>query len=160
MIPPENEGRRSMKARKVLSKIFTAAALAAVLLAAIAVLDRDRASAFNPQPDPPAFGNVGITFGQTARLNVVNLDQEMRAEVELMFFDSQGNTLAQSREMIAPNHAAHLDLNGDLLREAGRTQVTAGWKLLTPLAQGRNGPPISASAEVFGNFDGSDRMGV
>src|SRR2546422_10941571 len=105
MIPPENEGRRSMKARKVLSKIFTAAALAAVLLAAIAVLDRNRASAFNPQPDPPAFGMVGITNEQTARVNVVDVGEVQpgpcrsssgevqpgpcRVQVELTFFDAQ-----------------------------------------------------------------------
>jgi len=31
-----------------------------------------RVKAFNPQPDPPAFGLVSVSPGQTLRLNVVN----------------------------------------------------------------------------------------
>jgi len=31
-----------------------------------------RVKAFNPQPDPPAFGLVSVNPGQTLRLNVVN----------------------------------------------------------------------------------------
>ena len=50
-------------------------ALSAFILAAfvaIAVWDTTRVRAFNPQPDPPAFGLISLNPGQTLRLNVVN----------------------------------------------------------------------------------------
>ena len=62
-----------MKARNTFSKVFGLAALAASLVATAAILDKGtgRVSAFNPQPDPPAFGLVSLNPGQTLRLNVV-----------------------------------------------------------------------------------------
>ncbi len=62
-----------MKTRKRSSRILGLAALAASLVAMVAILDSGagRVSAFNPQPDPPAFGLVSLNPGQTLRLNVV-----------------------------------------------------------------------------------------
>jgi hypothetical protein len=41
-------------------------------LSAAALASTGAVLAFNPQPEPPAFGMVGIAFGQTALLNAVN----------------------------------------------------------------------------------------
>jgi hypothetical protein len=50
-------------------------ALSAFIIAAfvtIAVWNTTRVRAFNPQPDPPAFGLISLNPGQSLRLNVVN----------------------------------------------------------------------------------------
>ena len=59
-----------MSVTTVRSRYVAAASVA--LLLGVGVLSRS-ATAFNPQPDPPRFGMVGIADGQTARLNLVNL---------------------------------------------------------------------------------------
>jgi hypothetical protein len=164
-----------MKVRNVLLKVVSVVALAAVLFAAMALLDRGRVSAFNPQPDPPAFGMIGITNEQTARLNVVNVGevQPGRVQVELMFLDGQGNVLRRSTETLMPGRATFLDLDGATLpRDSGppsaggnRTQIRAKIRLvedpnLTPIPIGdRN---LAATVEVFDNFGldaGKSRMG-
>ncbi len=55
---------------------------------------------------------IGLARGQTARLNVVNYDGPDSApvQVELAFFDDQGNPLARSEEALAPGRAAALEL--------------------------------------------------
>ena len=72
---------------------------------------------------------VGITRGQTARLNVVNVGapDEGKWMVELMFFDGEGNMLAEMGIIIDGGKAAIHDLNGDDIveREVGRLQIRA-----------------------------------
>lgn len=80
-----------------------------------------------------AFGMVGITRGQTARLNVVNIamesrGSEMMCQAHLMFFDSMGNMLAEGMVNLMPGHAMFHDLNGDgvlMGREGMRAQIRA-----------------------------------
>ena len=169
-----------MKVRNVLLKVATVVAFAAAVVGAAAILDQgtSHVAAFNPQPDPPAFGMIGITHEQTARLNVVNWGDvnpgpcrssgevqpgPCRVEVEFIWFDSQGNVLLRSTETLMPGHAAFLDLDGGTLpRDTGppsaggnRTQVRAKIRLLddpnlAPVPQGdRN---LAATVEVFDNF--------
>ena len=78
---------------------YVAAASIAVILG-VGVLSRS-ATAFNPQPDPPRFGMVGLADGQTARLNLVNLGIPTATGIppgpcraHLKFFDGDGNLLA------------------------------------------------------------------
>jgi hypothetical protein len=119
--------------------------------------------AFNPQPDPPRFGMVGIAEGQTARLNVVNLlspdpstlpPDPCRAE--LQFLDGDGNVVASRRVQLAAGHAAFLDFtpsfvpvntNGDAaapLRAEIRANVALGIAGLPP-------DPCRATLEIFDN---------
>ena len=139
-----------MKVRNVFLKVVSLVAFAAAVVGAAAILDqgRSRAAAFNPQPDPPAFGMIGITHEQTARLNVVNWgdgpvpqgdrsgpipDGDRPVQVELIFLDSWDNMLRRSTETLMPGHAAFLDLDGATLpRDSGpptaggnRTQIRA-----------------------------------
>ena len=68
------KGEMIMKVRNALLKVVSVVAFAAAVVGAAAILDEgtSHVAAFNPQPDPPAFGMIGITHEQTARLNVVN----------------------------------------------------------------------------------------
>ena len=59
-----------MKTRRRLVTTFASSAFIAMALMAFWLTIRVRA--FNPQPDPPAFGLVSVNPGQTLRLNVVN----------------------------------------------------------------------------------------
>lgn len=73
------------------------------------------AIAFDPQPDPPAFGIVSINPDQTIRLNVVCWAHEVDdvppgpCRGELMFHDMAGNTVARQSVRLAPGQAAFLD---------------------------------------------------
>lgn len=66
------------------------------------------------------YGLVGLAFGQTAQLSVVNThppdpiipsEQITQVEVEMKFFDGQGNLLAQNRARLLPGQSANLQLN-------------------------------------------------
>ena len=59
-----------MKTRRRL--VTTFASFAFIAMAVMAFWLTIRVRAFNPQPDPPAFGLVSVNPGQTLRLNVVN----------------------------------------------------------------------------------------
>src|SRR5262245_47703077 len=90
------------------------------------------AAAFNPQPDPPGFGMVGMVRDQTARLSVADIGglspPERDAPIELLFLDGTGTTLARSVVTVAGGSAAYLDLQGDSLGVIGpndRMQVRA-----------------------------------
>ena len=74
--------------------------------------------AFNPQPDPPAFGLVGLNPDQTARLKVVCSNIMIgeippgSCRVNLMFSDISGNILKRAAVTLAPGQGAFLDLAG------------------------------------------------
>jgi hypothetical protein len=80
------------------------------------------------------FGLVGITFGQTAQLNVVYSDPPdpgIPVLVEMAFFDSDGNVLARSVETLLPGKSASLRVNGSTFTRFGsrlllRAVVKAG----------------------------------
>jgi hypothetical protein len=72
--------------------------------------------AFNPQPDPPRFGMIGIAEGQTARLNLVNLLSPGAATIppgpcraELQFLDGDGTVVASRLVRLEAGRAAFLD---------------------------------------------------
>jgi hypothetical protein len=86
------------RVNKVLSK--RNGRIAAVVVCGICAIKVIQA--FNPQPDPPGFGLIGVTpESQYARLNVSNVGIPGIAaggscEVELSFGDGQGRTLKSS----------------------------------------------------------------
>jgi hypothetical protein len=57
-----------------------------------------------------AFGVLGITPGQTARLHAVALGVPETQEVELLIYDSRGHVLARSPERLHPGRPATLAL--------------------------------------------------
>ena len=82
------------------------------------------ALAFDPQPDPPAFGVVSITPDQTIRLNAVCSSHGVRGvppeacSAELMFHDAAGNVLASHIVRLRPGQAAFLDFTVGARTEA------------------------------------------
>jgi hypothetical protein len=130
---------------------------------------------------------LGITHEQTARLNVVRLQPipegdrsspiptgDRPVQVELSFFDSQGNLLLRSTETLMEGHAAFLDLNGatpfpsggvgDAVGLSNRAEIRGGVHVLSPIPEpDRNTLNLVPTLEVFDNFGpdaGKSRMGV
>jgi hypothetical protein len=145
-----------MKARNASPKVITVAVLAGILTATATLLDRTRVSAFNPQPDPPAFGMLAVTHGQTARLNVVDTMDASTGpcrEVELMFLDSEGNIRQRSVQCLMSGHAAFLDLNGNFLEQTdNRAEIRGKVHLINPPE--RTMTNFVATIEVFDNETG------
>ena len=106
-----------MKARNASSKVITVAVLAGILTATATLLDRTRVSAFNPQPDPPAFGLISLNPGETLRLNVVfrpgatgNSDSGRMRHALLgfdLFADGPGSAPSSIEAPAAPCITAH-----------------------------------------------------
>jgi hypothetical protein len=140
---------------------------AATVITALALAPRVRA--FNPQPDPPAFGMIAVTNEQTARLNVVAVGGSRcastgdvqpgpcRIQVTLTFFDANGQVLAQRVETLQSGHATFLDLNGATLGGgvigdfSPRSEVRADVQVLGQPPDGDR-PAVVPTLEVFDNF--------
>lgn len=107
------------------------------LLKTTFVLSPGVARGFDPQPDPPvapevAFGLVGITQGETARLYVNNAENPNSSTppdpitVEMEFHDANGNGFfdrsgRQVRKIVTieANHSDFLELNGNDIAAPG-----------------------------------------
>ncbi len=91
--------------------------LAAACALVVAAATGGPAVAFNPQPDPPAFGIVSINPDQTIRLNVVCWEHVVEGlspsscSGELMFHDTAGNIVARQIVRLPPGGAALLDFS-------------------------------------------------
>jgi hypothetical protein len=88
------------------------------------------AQAFNPQPDPPRYGMIGVTPGETLRINVANPELPSATlfappcRVELAFLDSTGSPLLPAvQKALEAGQSAHFDLNGDELFSRGTGDV-------------------------------------
>lgn len=156
-----------MKNRNVVYKLLVATLLAVGMLGVRFATQAasEKSHTLYPQVVPVSvpcpscrFGMVGITRGQTARLNVVDASEvapDPCREVELMFLDSQGNVRLRSSECLAPGHAAFLDLNGNFLEAPGvRAEIRAMVHVTPPPEPDRNRVKIIASVEVFDNITG------
>lgn len=74
-----------------------------------------------PEPDRIAFGQVGIAFGQSVELTIVNAGPQIPAGAfvptsDLQILDQNGNVLARLVQQVAPGQSATLKLNGDTIR--------------------------------------------
>jgi hypothetical protein len=85
--------------------------------------------AFNPQPDPPAFGMIGVDPYETARLNAVCATGPLPGgvspgpcDVTLAFLDINGRSMNQVTRTLRPGQGTSLDLIG-AGSSALRTQV-------------------------------------
>lgn len=101
----------------------------------------ERVRAFNPQPDPPGFGMVGLAAGQTARLSVVRVDnpdaidnEDIRpVTLKLTFLDRDGHVIltrdgvrVESTVVLRPGRSAFLDLDSrGMVIEGGRASIRA-----------------------------------
>jgi hypothetical protein len=144
-----------MITKRVKPQFLTIAASAVLLIILVTALDTHKTAAFNPQPDPPAFGMIAITPDQTARLNVVrteppgNPDRPMT--VELTFFDSDGMSLLRSTATVRAGRAVFLDLAGFTVPRTGmRTEIRGSVHIVTSLPEpDRNRVNLVANIEIF-----------
>jgi len=150
-----------MNTNRAVIEMLTVAALAIVLFGASSIGNNSphRVSAFNPQPDPPAFGMLAITHEQSARLNVAETGDVQPGpcrQVEMTFFDGQGNELLRSSQCVTPGHAVFLDLNGiSLVSTTPRTEIRAKVHVIEPPGDpDRNQINIVPTLEVFDNESG------
>jgi hypothetical protein len=117
------------------------------------------------------FGMIGLSRGQTARLNVVNLRSTPVVEpsanevvslvpctVRLRFIDQRGNTITRSVEHILPGNGAFLDLpfHEAVPRgfEGKRTQIRAVARTLGAPEDERRNCTTLTTLEVFDNETG------
>lgn len=132
-----------------------------------------RAEAFNPQPDPPGFGMVGITLGQTLRISVVNT-APISTEVEtppdpcravMTFRNADGNLLLNENGqpvrrvvLLRAGQSTSLELNADnFRREADGLRLELHPDVRIQQASGTGGTPPDpcfASGEVLNNLNG------
>ena len=166
-----------MKTRNIFTRVAVVIALAAVF--ATAPLWKLRRVRANPMPtaveDQARFGMVGITLGQTMRLNIVNLVPPTNqyppgpCRVVLSFQDAAGQQFTDAngnlvgREVsLQSGESAFLDLNGDLFAPpstngAGRLQLRPFVQVVSePRSPDGNFPPgpCRATMEVFDNTTG------
>ena len=104
-----------------------------------------------------SFAPVGLTFSQTARLNLVNMDVANGIIVSCRFIDAGGVTLAQSVTTLLLGKIASLDFKrGDpppgespaLLRAEVRAQIDI-------FTYGVSSDSLRSSLEVFDNNSGA-----
>jgi hypothetical protein len=138
------------------------AAAALVVFLGIGALSRS-ATAFNPQPDPPGFGMVGIADGETARLNLVNLGIPTTTELpppcraHLKFFDGDGNLLASRLVDLKPGEAAFLDFVpsfGPPVDGTAAAPLRAEIRGAVRPVDNLFAPPCKATVEIFDNASG------
>jgi len=147
------------RTRRIVLSIAVAAAVAGIAIGVSVAQLR----AFNPQPDPPGFGMVGIAAGQTARLNIVNLGNGPAAipppcRATLQFFDDQGNALAERRVRVEAGNATFLDLAPTFPPVNGVSDVVSPLRAQIRAAidtpDGELAPPCKATLELFDNASG------
>ncbi len=152
-------------------RIITATAAASIIIAAAAFafmrLAPQKVEAFNPQPDPPGYGLVGLVTNQSLRINVVNTNEVASPEsppdpcrVVITFRDGNGTPLTTPNGVVIRRFAllqggqsTSLTLSADnFFREGNRFQLRPDVRIQQ--ADGVNGlppDPCIPSAEVMGN---------
>ena len=115
-----------------------------------------RVHAFNPQPDPPAFGMIGIDPFGTARMNVVCAEGPLPGgippgpcDVTMQLRDVSGHVLKQMMVTLQPGQGAFLDQRGMDLPTTSMRHT-----LLQPFIPQAGRGFILATVEVFDNLTG------
>jgi hypothetical protein len=138
-----------------------------------------KVDAFNPQPDPPGYGMVGITQGQTIRINAVNTNPAPEpgtaadpSRVVITFRDASGNLLRDANGnpvrkivLLKGGESVSLDLNADnfsrLADSTGRIQIRPVISVQQPSGDGTTPPdPCLPTVEVFNNAGGRTQFVV
>jgi hypothetical protein len=122
------------------------------------------AFAFNPQPDPPGFGMIGVVRGQTARVNVVINNPDFvdnpdfidnpNILVRVVFVDDMGRVLGDSRAMVSPRRAGHFDYVAVGLRQQIRALVLIDDPNIIDDPNAKNVRRILGTLEVFDTESG------
>ncbi len=156
-----------MKNKRTLTILTLVVAVAAMATFGI-FRNFQKVQAFNPQPDPPGYGMVGITEGQTIRINVVNTNEPDSnlppdpCRVVLNFRDANGELFRNSdgqpvrRIVLLPaGQSTFLDLNGDVFARGGRIQLRPVACVQQADGNGNFPPdPCIPTVEVIANASG------
>jgi hypothetical protein len=152
----QRKGEQNMKTH---SRLFKLAGLVA-LIGVAALLISNPAQAYRPTAVEFQFGSVGITRGQTARLNVINIGREA-LQVSLNFSDSNGRLIRQSVEILQPDHAAFLDISPSGVDEgAGRLQIHGALEIGIRANGDGSVRQIIPTLEVFDNETGKTQIAL
>ena len=124
-----------------------------VLVAAFLALAASRAEAIIINYFP-----VGISLGQSARLNLANIGETRGIIINYRFLDSDGVVIAQERALSVPlGEMVSVDLNRDVLsRTEPRIQIRAEVEILS---SGNPRQTLRQSLEVFDNATGKTTVG-
>jgi hypothetical protein len=122
-------------------------------------------------PQVQTFGMVGLTAGQTARLNVLNpgvlppLATGAICSAQVSFLDSKGNVLKTAPLLIAPGQSVPFDLNRDtdVTATDQRMQIRATLQIPLPSPMFANpvqlyGCPLIPTLEIFNNDTGRTQV--
>src|SRR5439155_3280645 len=99
-------GQMSQPERKIMKTRNTPSMFMAILLSFLAL------GATKAQAIIDIYRPVGITFGQTARVNILNTGDSAFIIDGGKFLDSDGNVIAEFRGTIDPGKTMSFDLNG------------------------------------------------
>ena len=131
-----------------------------MLMAFAALLLTNPAKAFRPIFLEFNFGTVGITRGQTARLNVLNTGREP-IQLSLNFTDSAGRQIKQSVEKVEPGQSTFLDLTPTSVDDsAGRLQIHASVEVSSRESGGGAGRLFIPTLEVFDTGTGRTHIAL
>jgi hypothetical protein len=113
----------------------------AATIAAVFLWGGRKVAAFNPQPDPPAFGLIAIDPNETMRLNAtcpnvtLNGVPPTPCAVTLGFADSHGSLIKQSSYTLNPGDSTSLDLSAsEVTFEPNRAEIQASFTATQGLA--------------------------
>ena len=99
---------------------------------------------------------VGLTIGQTARLNLVNINVANGITVSCSFIDASGNTLAQSVTTLSLNEITSFDFKRGDAPEEFPQQLRAEVRVqLDIFTDGVSSDSLHRSLEVFDNSSGA-----
>lgn len=160
-----------MNYKRTITIMATASILTAIAAFAFMRFTPQKVEAFNPQPDPPGFGIVGITDGQTLRVNVVNtaippdpIAPANPARVVITFRDANGALMTNANGAVIRRvvqlqggESAFLQLNADnFTREAGgQLHLRPDVKIQQPdTVNGIPPDPIIPTVEIISNTNG------
>ena len=174
-----------MSTKNTMKNLMIAALIAAGIIGVAIAQERASGARVNQNltPVPPSqcksgdcdyLGAVGLTRGQTARLNAYDkstVDNPVDVnplssgqdippgpcrQVELMFIDSAGAVRQRSAQCLLPGHAVFLDFNGNSQEIPGhRTEIRGLVRFVEdPNLFGPNSIQLGATLEVFDNETG------
>lgn len=118
-----------MKTLLSLKKSLAVSILASLVMGAASPCRIAQAADFNPQPDPPGFGMLGIAAGQTARLNVSLDNLAGKAyppdpyRVTLYFLNGDGRVLTQQTFPVMVGQPALLDYAAPFIKNGQRQRI-------------------------------------
>ena len=137
-----------------------------IALLVMTLLAAPAAMAFNPQPEPPGFGAIGILNSQSARSNVYFAPPpggfpsvSCAGVIQLRFYDQGGAVLAQRTSSLAPNAVESLELTPG--REGGlsaRMAVRADVSWVTVPPGPCRGGSLPGNVEVYSNATGETQF--